>query len=640
MANTEQTVGGLPILDTITNDDELIVRRAADGSEYRITRQKLQNLPLPIANGGTGSTTINAIRTKLGLGSASRLNIPVPIVAGGTGAKSLAGAQANLGIGASTTGTGLPAFSGYAGLRNYTRSSQNFVLIYGTGFSGLFWADTSDTTSSDNGGTIIVATDNTRWKRIYNGLVNVRWFGATGDGTTNDAPAFNAAISAYRAQVIYAPAGSYYLATSVSFSYASLVGDGPDTVFINGTTNQPALIFGATGSRVYSRRVENFSVTQASTVTAVSGNQGILFQDCGQFHVNSVFAHALNGGSLYEGFYFTNCSQFELWNVRAQSCLNDNIRFDNNCLDVYWSGGRSDACVNGSGIDIRNCQGFYIVNVSCYGNGKYAWHLADGGTAVNRNMWFTNCIGDTSATYNWAIGSLSYGFFSGCWGSTQKSTTTNTSATGFYVVGTSGTGVVNLITFSGGVATNNNAHGMYLDSVDSISIQGFIATDNAKATTGSGFFLATSNVTNINIIGGDAKGNSSPITSYSNSTTIQNVLGYAQSNLSNQVSTNTKNISNNASRITTLENYITQGGYVSGANAGANTMNSISITLPRNFSNSGYSVVVSPVGFPYGASAQVTCGAANTTSTGFDLQWFTTSTNTANQGFSWIATGY
>ncbi|MCK1669447.1 hypothetical protein [Bradyrhizobium sp. 153] len=45
----------------------------------------------------------------------------------------------------------------------------------------VYWYDSTDTTSSDNGGTIIVATDGARWKLI--GPVSVKMFGARDNGT-------------------------------------------------------------------------------------------------------------------------------------------------------------------------------------------------------------------------------------------------------------------------------------------------------------------------------------------------------------------------------------------------------------------------------------------------------------------------
>lgn len=51
----------------------------------------------------------------------------------------------------------------------------------GDGGGGLFAFDSSDTTTSDNDGTVIVDASNNRFKRIFSGPLDVRWFGAKAD---------------------------------------------------------------------------------------------------------------------------------------------------------------------------------------------------------------------------------------------------------------------------------------------------------------------------------------------------------------------------------------------------------------------------------------------------------------------------
>lgn len=94
----------------------------------------------------------------------------------------------------STLDNALPMQS-YTPLRAYTGRALG-VRITSMGVAGLFLRDTSDTTSADNGGTIIVDASGRRWKRLFTGSLQAAWFGAVGDGVTNDSSALQALIDA------------------------------------------------------------------------------------------------------------------------------------------------------------------------------------------------------------------------------------------------------------------------------------------------------------------------------------------------------------------------------------------------------------------------------------------------------------
>lgn len=94
-----------------------------------------------------------------------------------------------------------------AGLRGLTGSdssptSQPVAVVGGyyapnDGGGGLFYWDASSSTG-DNDGTIIVPTGSStgRWMRMFSDELNVRWFGAKGDSTTDDTAALQAALTA------------------------------------------------------------------------------------------------------------------------------------------------------------------------------------------------------------------------------------------------------------------------------------------------------------------------------------------------------------------------------------------------------------------------------------------------------------
>jgi hypothetical protein len=71
--------------------------------------------------------------------------------------------------------------SNYAQLRSYEGNATQ-VRITDPGIAGFFYYDPLDTTSVDNGGTVIVSGSK-RWKRVFDGAVNVKWFGAVEDYT-------------------------------------------------------------------------------------------------------------------------------------------------------------------------------------------------------------------------------------------------------------------------------------------------------------------------------------------------------------------------------------------------------------------------------------------------------------------------
>jgi len=99
----------------------------------------------------------------------------------------------------------------------------------GDGGGGIFWWDTS-LSSGDDGGTIIVPIGSTtgRWRRLYSGPFNVRWFGAKGTDVSgnNDQPAFAAALAAIpNGGTVFVPNGIYRIQSPIVISAPDLVVD-------------------------------------------------------------------------------------------------------------------------------------------------------------------------------------------------------------------------------------------------------------------------------------------------------------------------------------------------------------------------------------------------------------------------------
>lgn len=94
----------------------------------------------------------------------------------------------------------------YAGLlfRVYCLGRSN---VFDGGY-GFFEVDATDTTSSDNGGTILVDAIGRRWKRQYDGKIMASWF-TVGDGAVDDTATYQTMVSHANAisAAVHIPAG-------------------------------------------------------------------------------------------------------------------------------------------------------------------------------------------------------------------------------------------------------------------------------------------------------------------------------------------------------------------------------------------------------------------------------------------------
>jgi len=208
----------------------------------------------------------------------------VPITGSGTIALSWDNQLRNLIFASPTGGTGQPSFRAlnYLDFNAALKDSIDIIVIRNVSeFSSypknssnrhkvLFWDDADRggvfvlrNTGSANGGTIFAGNGGSnRWHRITpDGRINVRWFGATGNGSTDDLTAMQAAAN-YTANNnghLYFPAGTYITSGTVtvdSFSRITISGDGPALTILKrkdntvGTVNRVLRIDGDGGDRV------------------------------------------------------------------------------------------------------------------------------------------------------------------------------------------------------------------------------------------------------------------------------------------------------------------------------------------------------------------------------------------------------
>ena len=418
-----------------------------------------------------------------------------------------------------TTANGMPLVPTIAALRLVTSASAataisvtNYALA-NDGGGGVFQLTTSDTTSADNGGTIIIDASGRRWYRSYAGGVNVKWFGATGNGTTNDTLAIQAAInavSASGASRIDFPAGTY-LASGLTISTANniaLEGVCQGNEAAGGVTllsaSQTANLLTVTGlSGIYLNRI-SFN----STTTMTAGNF-VEFSGCNQCGIDNF---SMTNG--YNPLNVVNTSAFWSRHGEIRNFNGNGVSLGgsntNGSADCYFD----DIIMDQDNSNYTPSSGFLVTNSAGSFNltNSDILHCNDGllvipGTGqIVSWIYMTNVYFDTTNFTNAGgngirIAPSGTGIVNGL---TLADVWTSTGTIGLYAVGTS-TATISDIQITNHRALNNYSQGMYFDYCDHISIVNPAVSGNSQAvpgTSGAPGINIGANCKSISITGG------------------------------------------------------------------------------------------------------------------------------------------
>lgn len=231
----------------------------------------------------------------------------------------------------------------YDALRAYT-GTRNAVYVASAGIAGEFLRVA---TGTDNGGTIIVASNGIIWSRVYSGPVDVRWWGAKFDNVADDSAAHQACINyaqPLQKQIIW-PVGTSKITAQLQVAFSlfglNILGQGYAKTRLNYAAISPAaasaiFIIGHSGA-LCGAVIEGigFDGNATSTGIVIAGQDGQIVRNC-QFGLNAfggVFRNSA-AGSFTEYCVFENCS------------------FLRNCASALWYNvvGSGDVSFHGSGL--------------------------------------------------------------------------------------------------------------------------------------------------------------------------------------------------------------------------------------------------------------------------------------------------
>lgn len=189
-----------------------------------------------------------------------------------------------------------------AALRANTASGNSILYVEGyftpnDGGEGNFYLNPTDTTTADNGGTIIVDAAGHRWFRAYSGEVNLLWWGVDTTGVAPAGAAWQSALSFCNAQAfaavgqgfagstatLFVPSGQYNINAGATLSTCNVHvrGEGRESVRFNITAGQ--FLVSITGS-VIQMTWEEFSTSNGAgflqhTFTGVNDHGKFIFRN-------------------------------------------------------------------------------------------------------------------------------------------------------------------------------------------------------------------------------------------------------------------------------------------------------------------------------------------------------------------------
>jgi hypothetical protein len=334
-----------------------------------------------ITNGGTGATTASAARSNLGAGTVTSV-----ATSGSVNGITLTG-------GPITTSGTVTLGGTLSGIANSQLTNSAVTINTSTGLSGGGTVSlggsltlTNTVSGLPSGGStsksLLYGTSTAGW---YTEHFNVKAFGATGDGSTDDHTAINTAIAALNSAgggTLYFPYGTYKMTSAITTITVPcrVTGDGINASTINQTSTSDALIISTSNQCIVQDiTLQCTSSYNALTITAPSGS----------FNSRSIVNNVNVGGTPAIGFNFneafavvTNCTVTGTIGIKMQNLVNPDE-----------SAGMITQCqinTNGGTAIALYADGVQVIDNYFYDNNYAVEIFVNNTTGTLADFWITN----------------------------------------------------------------------------------------------------------------------------------------------------------------------------------------------------------------------------------------------------------
>ena len=376
----------------------------------------------------------------------------------------------------------------------------------GDGGQGWFGVATADSTTADNTGVVVVDQSARRWYRDVGGQkFSAKWFGAKGDGSTDDTMALQSCLNAASAgQPVYLPLGNYHYTTLYVPQAVGLEGDGVQSTYLTCTAAQGTI--NVAGPGVIQDIAFTSPAPRTSGTTLYLGGNDIQVRN---IVASNYYVFALVGSfnPVVEAVAvrFSDSDFFAPATGSGSGAINF-LNYSNGIVEGCVMTGPASGQQADYGVQLVNGDTFLMTNTNISAHGFALLFSAGSGQNIF-SAFVVNCVFDsagqvsTGAAASMAVlpsGNVQDAQFTNCWFGLTKG---NSGA----VLTPAGPGTIKDVDFTGCKFIANAIDGVTISGTGTTSI--CISGGDAKANASTGIDIVNG-ATDITVTGVRASANS------------------------------------------------------------------------------------------------------------------------------------